>query len=332
MLAEITAVVRALPDLRAELVGLIRQIRPGQAASYGQLAAALGDRVAARWVGHAVRHEIVDESLPLHRITLADGTPGGHLGADKAATLAILAAEGVPLKGPRVDLPRATARLAGAAPLARLRGLQETFEPVLPDRQQQSIRSVGGIDVSYHGNEAFAAYALFASPDDGEPQFSLVHRRSVSFPYISGYLTFRELPALLALLDEVRSQDKLADVILVDGSGLLHPRRAGIAAMFGAVADIPTIGVTKKLLVGRMERMPTEPGEAQPVWVAGELAGYGLLPRSGTTRPLYVSPGHQVSVAEAIAIARRCLGQRRLPTPIFWADRLSRQAAKPCGP
>ncbi|MEX0866517.1 MAG: endonuclease V [Pirellulales bacterium] len=323
--------MRALPDLRAELVGLIRQIRPGQAASYGQLAAALGDRVAARWVGHAVRHEIAGANLPLHRITLADGTLGGHIAADARSVLALLAAEGVPLAGQRVDLPRAAARLAGAAPLARLRALQESFEPAIPERMKGRLRSVAGVDVSYRGNEAFAAYALFASPGDGEPEFSLVHRRSVSFPYISGYLTFRELPCLLALLDEVRHQDKLADVILVDGSGLLHPRRAGIATMFGAVADVPTIGVTKKLLVGRMDRKPTTPSEAQPILVAGKPAGHVLLPSSGTARPLYVSPGHHVGVTEAIAIVRRCLGERRLPTPIYWADRLSRRAAKECG-
>jgi len=328
LVEQLRVVIRDLPDLRAELVRLVWQIPPGRVASFGQLAAALGDKAAARWVGHAVRHEIRDDSLPLHRIVQADGSPGGHLHAAKEQTLKVLAAEGACVANGRVDLDTVAADLSATQPLARLRKLQESFKPVIPTERREPPQSIAGVDVSYRGDEAVACYARLDSTEQFEPSFTCLHHGSVEFPYISGYLTYRELPLLTALIEEVRQQGQLAEVILVDGSGILHPRRAGSAAMFGAVAEVPTIGVTKKLLVGQTKAKPTAPGEVQPVTVDGEIAGHVLLPHSGPARPLYVSPGHQISVADAFEVVRGCLGRRRLPTPIYWADRLSRQAAR----
>ena len=78
-------------------------------------------------------------------------------------------------------------------------------------------------------------------------------RRAIRFPYITSYLTFRELPILLELLGEVRAAGRMAPVLLVDGSGILHPRRFGVASHLGVAADAATIGVTKKLLCGKVD-------------------------------------------------------------------------------
>src|SRR5207244_392523 len=96
-------------------------------------------------------------------------------------------------------------------------------------------RFVGGVDVSYRGaHEGVAAYAL-VEVASGKLVWSTMIRRPVRFPYITSYLTFRELPLLVALIEEVRAQDRLAPVVMVDGTGRLHPRRAGIASHLGVV-------------------------------------------------------------------------------------------------
>ena len=97
-----------------------------------------------------------------------------------------------------------------------------------------------------------AAYALVET-ETGRLVWSATVRRRVAFPYISTYLSFREIPIYLDLLDEVRAAGRLSEVLLVDGSGILHHRHAGVASHLGVVASLPTVGVTKKLLCGRVD-------------------------------------------------------------------------------
>jgi deoxyribonuclease V len=137
-----------------------------------------------------------------------------------------------------------------------------------------------------------------------------------------------ELPILLDLLDAARAAGRLAEIVLVDGSGILHPRHAGIASHFGVVADHPTIGVTKKLLCGQVDLKSLGPHESRPVIHACRPAGAAIRPTAGSRRPIFVSPGHRVNLAMSEAIVRRLLLGRRLPEPLYWADRLSRQCAR----
>jgi deoxyribonuclease V len=136
------------------------------------------------------------------------------------------------------------------------------------------------------------------------------------------------MPLLLELLDLVRREGKLADVTLVDGSGIMHPRGAGIASQFGIVAGIPTIGVTKKRLHGRVELTGMRPGEMRSVIDdQGAPIGVAIRHRPKSPRPLFVSPGHRVCVTTAGEIVRKLLLGRNLPEPIYWADRFSRREA-----
>jgi deoxyribonuclease V len=162
----------------------------------------------------------------------------------------------------------------------------------------------------------------------GELVWSATVRRPVRFPYVTSYLTFRELPLLVDLLDEVRAARRLSPVILVDGTGVLHPRHAGIASHLGVVTALPTIGVTKKLLVGRVDIDQLGPMESRPVAYDDEILGVAIRPTAGSRRPIFVSPGHRTDVAFADRIVRQVLTGRRLPEPLFWADRLSRQIAR----
>jgi deoxyribonuclease V len=105
----------------------------------------------------------------------------------------------------------------------------------------------------------------------------------------------------------------------------LHPRRAGAASHFGVAADVPTIGVTKKLLCGQVDIEGMQPLEARPIVFEDRLAGLAIRPTSGSLRPLFVSPGHRVDLTFAEQAVRQTLLGRRLPEPIYWADRLSKQ-------
>jgi deoxyribonuclease V len=150
-------------------------------------------------------------------------------------------------------------------------------------------------------------------------------RLPVRFPYITSFLSFRELPLLLALIDEVRREGKLAEVVLVDGSGILHPRRSGIAAHFGVAAGLPTVGVTKKLLCGQVDLKDLEPGESRPVVQDEELLGLAIRATAGSRRALFISPGHKTDLTFCEKLVRQLLRGRRLPEPLYWADRLTRR-------
>ena len=112
---------------------------------------------------------------------------------------------------------------------------------------------------------------------------------------------------------------------LVDGSGILHQRHAGIATHLGVIASLPTIGVTKKLPCGQAELEGMQPGESRPVVYEDRLTGVALRSGPRSRRPIFISPGHLLDVAFAERLVRRLLAGRRLPEPLYWADRLSRE-------
>ncbi len=110
--------------------------------------------------------------------------------------------------------------------------------------------------------------------------------------------------------------------MFVDGQGIAHPRRLGIAAHFGVVTGLPSIGVAKKRLHGRFEAPGPAPGEHSPITDRGEVIGWALRSRA-RCNPLIVSPGHRVSVGGALTWTLRCLRGYRLPEPTRLADRVA---------
>jgi len=322
--------LRNLPDLPQELRDLLAQIPAGKVTTYGGLAEALGNPIAARWVGHFMLHHEHDDGCPCHRVVRADGTLGQYIAGGQRAKAKRLAADGVLVRNASVDLARfGFSAFVSKRPLERLRHVQEDLlAKVSLSRRRRIPKLIGGVDVSYpRPNEGVAAYALVESAT-GRLAWSTTIRRPVGFPYITSYLAFRELPVLLDLVDAVRAAGRLAGVVLVDGSGMLHPRQAGIATHLGVVARLPTIGVTKKRLCGRVDLEGLEPEESRPVVFEGRPLGVALRPTSGSRRPIFVSPGHRVDLAFAELVVRRLLVGRRLPEPLYWADRLSRAAGR----
>lgn len=195
----------------------------------GRWPRALGNRLAARWVGQYLRQHKHDAACPCHRVVQASGTLGScaMLTSDKMSRR--LAAEGVEVVDGRIDLPRFGFRgFVSDRPLARLREVQEAVaKKVVVAPRNRIPRTVGGVDLSYPSpEEAVAAYTL-VDVESGQLLWFETLRHPVIFPYIVSYLTFREVPVMVALLDAVRVAGRLAEVVLVDGSGILHQRHVG---------------------------------------------------------------------------------------------------------
>lgn len=319
-----------IPDLDAALLRLLRQIPTGRVTTYGLLAEALGNRVAARWVGQFLRQHEHDHSCPCHRVIQTGGAVGACVPLTSETKARRLAAEGVEIEGGRIDLKRfGFSQFISDRPLETLREIQQAVaKRVSLQGLPRFPKVVGGVDLSYPRlNEAVAAYTL-VDVDGGHLLWSMTLDHPVTFPYIASYLTFREVPIMAALIDAVRSAGKLADVVLVDGSGILHQRHAGSASHLGVVASVATIGVTKSLLVGRVDLDGMAPGESRPVVHQGQAVGVALRSSARSRRPIFISPGHRVNLALAEDLVRRLLRGRRLPEPLYWADRLSRSAGK----
>ena len=319
-----------IPDLPEQLRQLLAQVPAGWVTTPGAMAAALGNPVAARWIGHFLLHHDHDDACPCHRVVRAGGHLGAYAAGDAEAKLLRLRAEGIEIDGDTIDLDRyGFTSLVSGRPLEKLSQLQETIVSMVEFRVWSQMPSlVGGVDVSYAGpGEGVAAYTLVESAT-GKLVWTTTVRRPVRFPYISSYLSFRELPLLTDLLDEVRAAKQLAPVVLIDGTGILHPRHAGIATHLGVVQSLPTIGITKKLLCGRVDVDGLRPLESRRVIHDDREVGIALRPTAGSRRPIFISPGHGVDLAFAEQVVRRMLTGRRLPEPLYWADRLSRQHAK----
>ncbi len=321
-----------IPDLTTELWALARQIPAGNIATYGDLAKSLGDVAASRYVGHVMLHHNHTSTCICHRVVRADGSVGKFISGDVNDKIRALANEHVVVENQRVQLE--SYRFLGFISKHPLKQLAD-FQRVAAQRSQiadvssDSIKRIGGVDLSYVAGSKLAVAALV---DMDLCTRKVWHQqlitRLITFPYVTSYLAFRELPILTELINEYRKHTVLPDVIMVDGSGILHPRRAGIATMLGVATGVKTIGITKKHLAGQVKRAPIAACDVREITLDGELSGYAVLPGSGTQKPLYVSPGFGVDVQTSLSILQQTLLGRRLPEPIYWADRVSREATK----
>jgi deoxyribonuclease V len=184
------------------------------------------------------------------------------------------------------------------------------------------VRLVAGVDAicDREDKRIFGAVALYRYPE-----LELVEETGVAgecpFPYRTGLLSFREVPILLAALGRLQTRP---DVVLVDGQGLAHPRGLGLASHLGLAADLPTIGVAKTRLVGEGPEPGSAAGSVSALVWQGKQVGLILRTQTGK-RPLYVSPGHRITLPECLEITLGCVSRYRLPLPVRQADILSRR-------
>ena len=192
---------------------------------------------------------------------------------------------------------------------------------VLEDRLDR-VQFVAGADLAFdpETDVAFAGVIIYRLPSLDEVERRTA-RRKLRFPYLPGLLSFRESPVLLAAFRLLRTEP---DVILVDGHGLAHPRRFGIACHLGLLLDRPTIGCAKSLLVGEHPEPGGRAGSAVPLMLDGEVVGVVLRTRD-RVKPIYVTQGHRVSLETAVEIVKGCLDGFRIPKPTREADHFVRR-------
>ncbi|WP_303723000.1 deoxyribonuclease V [Malonomonas rubra] len=189
-----------------------------------------------------------------------------------------------------------------------------TRQVVCEDRLPEKLSTIAGVDVSCRfRSRLFHAAVVLLSYPDFRPLETVTASLEVDFPYIPGLLSFRELPVVLLALEKLQ---QLPDLLLVDGQGIAHPRRLGLAAHLGLWLDLPTIGCAKTRLYGEHFTVGENKGDFSRLFdKKGNPIGTVLRSRNGV-KPLYISPGHLISVERATALALSCCGRYRLPEPI----------------
>jgi deoxyribonuclease V len=194
---------------------------------------------------------------------------------------------------------------------------RELSKRVLVQNRFPKIRFVAGADIAIdpRTGEGIAGVIVYSFPE-----FEVIEteqaRKKVSFPYIPGLLSFRESPILLEAFRKLRSEP---DIVFIDGQGIAHPRRFGIASHMGLLLDKPTVGCAKSLLVGETVEPGKKAGSVSPLVVGGETVGAAVRTRDNV-KPIFVSPGHRIDVRTSVEMVLRCSSGFRIPRPTRDAD------------
>lgn len=189
-------------------------------------------------------------------------------------------------------------------------------DQVIKTDRFDAIKTVAGVDIGLKNDIALASVIILNYPDlqviDG-----VVAESRVSFPYIPGYLSFREIPPLLVAFARLKTEP---DLVIVDGQGIAHPRRFGLASHLGLILDKPTIGCAKSRLCGQYIEPDTEKGSYTYLLDKTEVIGAALRTRTNVS-VVYVSIGHLISLESARMLTMTCCKGYRLPETTRYAHR-----------
>jgi deoxyribonuclease V len=205
--------------------------------------------------------------------------------------------------------------------------LQRKLAPqVIREGDPQDVRLVAAADVAFpertrgwQGGLARAAVVLLSYPELELVEQHVIEA-PVTFPYVPGLLSFREIPVLALAFERLSSAP---DLLLVDGQGIAHPRRFGLAAHVGLLAGLPTIGCAKSRLCGEAAEPAPERGSMTELIHEGEVIGLVVRTRD-RVKPLYLSIGNMIGLPETAEWVLRLAPTHRLPEPIRIADQLSK--------
>jgi len=312
-----------IPDIEGTLRRLVAQVPPGRVTTYKALAEALGDPAAVRFVANWLSSHA--HELPVHRVVHASGAVGKAEFAEPAEFAERLRREGVRVEGLKVKplIRYFFADFKTDRPLERLRREQgEIARQVRLEPLPQDAKTVAGVDAAYLDSEAIGICVV--CDREGGPLDYVEVRQEVQFPYIPTYLSYRELPLYLAAVQGAEEKGLSPDVILVDGNGILHPRRVGIATHLGVILDRPTVGVAKRLLCGEVNTEGMTIGEWRPVVLEGETVGAAM--RTGRNRTIFISPGHRADLKTSVELVTSLLKEDPLPEPLRWAHALASES------
>lgn len=193
---------------------------------------------------------------------------------------------------------------------------------VIPRNEFGKIETIAGADIALdpETNTGYAGVVVYDVHGLQE-----IERASaaalIEFPYIPGLLAFREGPVLLKAFEKLKTRP---DLVMFDGQGLAHPRRLGIASHMGLWLDCPTIGVAKKVLVGKYREPDWTAGSQTPLTDKNETIGMCVRSRT-RVKPIFVSIGHKIDLPTAVKFTLSCLDGTRIPKPTREADHFVEQ-------
>lgn len=204
-------------------------------------------------------------------------------------------------------------------PAAAVRIQKELRAQIKLSPLQKQPALIGGCDVSMSmfAKDGFAGFVTLSYPELRLLDHS-VAKDALGFPYIPGLLSFREIPMLVKAWEKLQTKP---DLIVVDGVGIAHPRRIGIASHLGLMLNVPTIGCAKSVLTGVYEEPADEFGAVSYMYDRydkTEILGAALRTKPGV-KPVFVSPGHLITLEESISIVKSCVIKHRLPEPTRFA-------------
>lgn len=295
---------------------LVRQIPLGKISSYGAVARALGDIIASRAVGRMMNQNPDADDMPCYKIVHSDGKLGGF-GLGIEDKIRRLKEDNIFVKdGKIVDFEKVLfTDFETDYPLKKLRNEQiELSKKVKTTDDFNEIKTVAGFDVAYPNNEFDDACGACVVMDYKTKQ--VTEEKTVFaktyFPYIPTYLSYRELPVIKELVNSLDSQPT---ILMLDGNGILHPYRFGLASHIGVLLDIPSIGVAKSLLIGEIKD--------NLVTINNEKRGYTLLLSKRAEKPIYVSTGHKISFKTSLDVVKYFCNYK-IPEPLRRAHMLAK--------
>jgi deoxyribonuclease V len=206
---------------------------------------------------------------------------------------------------------------------------RELWEKISLQPLPGAPKYVAGADISFdRGSDLLHAAIIVIELNSLMPVARSLASDKTSFPYIPGLLAFRELPVLLKAWIQLNQKP---DVLLLDGHGIAHPRRMGIATHFGVELDHPTIGCAKNILTGKHDELGDQKGDKADLVDNGEKIGMALRSRTNVN-PIYVSPGHKCSFGDVYKIVMQLLTKYKLPKTTRlahqWANKLRKGEVK----
>jgi len=183
------------------------------------------------------------------------------------------------------------------------------------DLPEEGIRLIAGCDQAFIDKDILSQVAVldYKTMEVVEKKYALLKNK---FPYIPGFLSYRESPAIVEAFSKLNNKP---DLLMVDANGILHQRKIGMASHLGILLDIPTIGVAKSLLMGEVKE--------GKVMVEGEQRAFELKTKEHA-KPVYVSPGHKVSLKTSLRIVKECMRENKLPEPLAMAHKLANKTRK----
>lgn len=189
--------------------------------------------------------------------------------------------------------------------------IQEDLAKRLCLRKMDRVEKIAAIDVAYRENQAIAGVLVF-----NYPELKLVEEVLASsptlFPYIPGFLAFREGPVVIQALGKIKEK---VDLLMFDGQGIAHPRKMGIATHLGIYLNMSSLGCAKSKLTGEYLPPDDEKGAKQPLYRENELIGWVVRTKTHT-RPVFVSPGNLIDFEGAVEIVLNCSRGYRIPEPL----------------